>query len=130
MKKDKVKKQKMSHFAELDENNIVKRVIVADREFIDSGKVGSPQNWIETSYGTVRGKHLKGGVPFRKNYAGIGYKYDAQKDAFIPPKRFASWIFDEEAGDWIPPKPEPPKSNDKYWVWDENIVDWVDKLNQ
>lgn len=94
----------MSHFAEIDENGVVKRVIVAEQDFIDSGKVGDPKNWVQTSYNTIRGKHRLGGTPLRKNYAGVGYTYDKERDAFIPPapKNIEAFDFDEEACIWRP----------------------------
>ena len=90
----------MSHFAEIDETNTVLRVIVAEQEFIDTGAVGDPSKWIQTSYNTRAGVHYgqdgmpDSGEPMRKNYAGIGYTYDATRDAFIPPKPYASWVLD------------------------------------
>lgn len=114
----------MSHFAEIDENGMVKRVIVAEQDFIDSGKVGDPKNWVQTSYNTSAGIHKLGGTPLRKNYAGIGYSYDSELDAFIPPKPYASWILDEETCMWKAPKePIDIKNN----LWDEVKQDWVAK---
>ena len=75
----------MSHFAEIS-GSTVTRVIVAEQDFIDSGAVGASSNWIQTSYNTHDGVHILGGTPLRKNYAGIGYRYDARRDAFIPPQ--------------------------------------------
>ena len=81
------------HFAEIDKNNIVKRVIVAEQDFIDSGAVGDSANWIQTSYNTRGGIHYTpdsdepdGGIALRKNFAGIGYIYDSDKDAFYQPQ--------------------------------------------
>jgi len=76
----------MAHFAEIDKNNIVLRTIVAEQDFIDSGAVGDPKNWIQTSYNTYGGKHEKGGTPLRGNYGGPGMIYDREMDAFIYPK--------------------------------------------
>jgi len=90
----------MSHFAEIDNNNIVIKVIVAEQEFIDSGAVGDPANWIQTSYNTHGGQHRLGGVPLRKNYAGVGYTYDPVRDAFIAPKPGDNYIIDEETCLW------------------------------
>ena len=84
----------MAHFAEVI-NGIVKRVIVAEQDFIDSGAVGNPSNWKQTSYNTHGGIHKLGGTPLRKNYAGINYTYDEQRDAFIPPKPYPSWNLNE-----------------------------------
>lgn len=89
----------MSHFAEI-ENGIVKRVIVADQKFINSGRVGDPKNWVETSYETRGGVHKLSGTPLRKNYAGIGYTYDSVKDVFIPPKSHELAVLNEETCQW------------------------------
>ena len=93
----------MSHFAQIDENNIVTNVIVAEQDFIDSGAVGDPSKWIQTSYNTQAGEHKLGGTPLRKNYAGIGYTYDSTLDAFIPPKPFNSWVLNEDTCLWNAP---------------------------
>lgn len=85
-----------TYFAEIDENDEVIRVIVADQEFIDSGLVGEPSNWIQTS---------KDGS-LRKNYAGKGYKYDKNRNAFIPKKPTSDAIFNEETARWIVPQLE------------------------
>lgn len=114
----------MSHFAEI-ENGIVKRVIVAEQDFIDSGIVGDPKNWIQTSYNTYAGKHRLGGNPLRKNYAGIGYTYDKSRDAFIPPKPFDSWTLEEATCLWKSPK-DKPKDN-KIYFWDETSQDWIER---
>lgn len=115
----------MSHFAQIDENNIVVRVIVAEQDFIDSGLVGDPSKWIQTSYNTVEGTHLMGKEPLRKNYAGTGYQYDPIRDAFIPPKLYPSWILDEDKCVFVPPFP--PPSDGRDYKWDEATISWVDK---
>jgi hypothetical protein len=112
----------MSHFAEIDSNNIVLRVIVAEQDFINSGAVGDHANWIQTSYNTLAGEHRLGGTPLRKNYAGSGYKYDKQRDAFIPPKPFDSWVLSENTCQWLSPVPYPSDGND--YAWDEAIINW------
>lgn len=114
----------MSHFAHIDENNIVKQVIVAEQDFIDSGAVGDPTTWVQTSYNTFGGEHKLGGVPLRKNYAGIGYTYDSQRDAFISPKPFDSWTLDEDTCFWVSPVEMP--SDGKSYTWDEATVNWVE----
>ena len=120
----------MSHFAEIDETNTVLRVIVAEQDFIDTGAVGDPSKWIQTSYNTRAGVHYgqdgmpDGGDPMRKNYAGIGYTYDATRDAFIPPKTYNSWILDENTCHWNPPTPM-PDDNTKIWFWDEDTLAWI-----
>lgn len=96
----------MGHYAHV-KDGIVDQVIVADKEFIDSGSVGDPCEWIKTSYNTRGGKHydpetneLDDGIPLRKNFAGIGYTYDPIRDAFIPPKPFEEAILNEETCLW------------------------------
>jgi hypothetical protein len=84
----------MAHFAKV-ENGLVTQIIVAEQDFINSGAVGEPSLWIQTSYNTFEGVHLLGGEPLRKNFAGVGYTYDSVRDAFIPPKPHASGVFDE-----------------------------------
>lgn len=113
----------MAHFAEIDENGVVKRVIVAEQDFIDSGAVGNPANWVQTSYNTREGKHKDGGVPLRKNYAGIGYTYDKQRDAFIPPKPHPSWKLNEETCAYEAPVPK-PKTGELLAGWDEEKQEW------
>lgn len=98
----------MATYAKIDENNIVINVISAEQSVIDSGALGDPKRWIQTSRNTREGVHmLVGGIPLRKNYAGIGYTYDAERDAFIPPKRFDSWVLNEETCTWQAPIPQP-----------------------
>lgn len=118
----------MAHFAELDENNIVIRVLVTDNNDPagDEGYSWLVNNlggtWIQTSYNTRAGVHLLGGTPLRKNYAGIGFTYDAERDAFIPPKPFDSWVLNEETCTWEPPIPKP---TDGLYVWNEELEAWV-----
>jgi hypothetical protein len=115
----------MSHFAQIDENNIVTRVIVAEQDFIDSGLVGDPASWIQTSYNTLGGIHLLGGTPLRKNYAGTGFTYNKEKDAFIPPKIFNGWILNEETCLWESPVPMPSTEGVNYY-WDNNTESWTE----
>lgn len=112
----------MSHFAYIDENNIVTQVIVAEQDFIDSGKVGDPSRWIQTSYNTRAGWHPEG-RPLRKNYAGIGYWYDSTRDAFIPPQPFDSWILNEDTCLWEPPISYP--QDNQIYEWDEETTSWI-----
>lgn len=116
----------MSHFAKI-ENGVVTQIIVAEQDFINSGHVGDPESWVQTSYNTHGGQHPEG-RPLRKNYAGIGYTYDAQRDAFIPPKPFASWTLVEATGLWSAPAPYP--NNGKLYDWDEELIAWVEIINQ
>lgn len=117
----------MAHFAQIDENGVVIRVVVADQAFIDTGRLGDPSTFIETSYNTSGGVHKTGGTPLRKNFAGVGYKYDKNKDMFIPPKPYPSWVLDEQKGNWKAPKNRPtlPPQAPSVWVWDEVTKDWI-----
>jgi hypothetical protein len=116
----------MAHFAEIDESNIVTRVIVvadeneADGENWCNGFLGG--TWKKTSYNTYGGIHLLGGTPFRKNFAGIGDTYDASRDAFIEPHEFASWTLNETTCMWNPPVAMPV--DDKLWEWNETETKW------
>jgi len=121
----------MSHFAEIDNDNIVQRVIVAEQDFIDSGVVGDASNWVQTSYNTRGGIHYApnsndpdGGVALRKNYAGKGYTYDQTRDAFIAPQPFPSWLLNEGTCLWDAPIPRP--DDDKMYDWDEDATSWVE----
>lgn len=120
----------MSHFAEIDSDNIVTRVIVISQENIDSGNWGNPSNWIQTSYNTRGGKHYDqdgvedSGVALRYNYAGAGYTYDADKDAFIAPKPYPSWTLVEASCQWEAPVAYP--DDDKRYRWDEDVINWVE----
>jgi hypothetical protein len=115
----------MAHYAFLDENYIVTEVIV--------GKDESNYDW-EQHYGQFRGQLCKrtsynthggahsGGQPFRKNYAGIGYSYDPQLDAFIPPKPYASWILDQQSCLWQAPVQQP--QDGQQYTWNEDNQAW------
>lgn len=119
----------MAHYAQVIDG-IVAQVIVAEQDFINTGAVGDPSQWIQTSYNTQAGVHRLGGTPLRKNYAGIGYTYDAVRDAFIPPKPFNSWVLNEETCVWDAPVPMPttvePTETEPgiRYVWDEGLVNW------
>lgn len=120
----------MAHYAFLDSNNIVTEVIVGKNEGDDGVDwelwYGEFRGQIckRTSYNTVAGVHTNGGTPYRKNYAGIGYTYDAGRDAFIPPKPYASWLLDEQTCNWNSPVPTP--QGDKQYTWDESTIAWVE----
>jgi hypothetical protein len=119
----------MAHYAFLDQNNIVTEVIVGKNE----GEEGI--NWEQhygsfrgqvckrTSYNTIDGVHSLGGTPFRKNYAGIGYTYDLNRDAFIPPKPFNSWILNESTCNWDAPIPMP--TDGQRYSWNEETQSWT-----
>ncbi len=114
----------MAHFAQLDKNNVVTKVIVVhNNELIDNGQESEAKgiafcqslfggNWKQTSYnGTIR-----------KNYAGIGFTYDSVRDAFIAPKQFNSWILNEQTCQWQAPTPMP--TDGKRYSWDEATLSW------
>jgi hypothetical protein len=113
----------MSHFAQINENKIVTRVLVIEQEVVDTGLFGEPSSFVQTSYNTQGGVHKLGGTPLRKNYAGIGYTYDAGRDAFIPPKPFNSWVLNEDTCLYEAPTPIP--TDDKVYAWDEETTSWV-----
>ena len=113
----------MSHFAKV-ENGIVTQVIVIEQDVLNTGLWGDPASWVQTSYNTHGGKHLLGGTPLRKNYAGIGYIYDAHRDAFIPPQPFPSWILNEDSCQWQ--APVPMNSDGKNYRWDETSLVWIE----
>ena len=113
----------MAHFAKVTDGKVT-QVIVAEPEFFNTFVDSSPGQWIQTSYNTHGGVHTNGGTPLRKNYAGIGYSYDAQRDAFIPPKPFASWVLNEDTCLWDAPIPMP--TDDKMYQWDEETQNWVE----
>jgi hypothetical protein len=106
----------MSHFAEVDESNRVIRVLVGDNNLPNEGHDWFVENlggrWVQTSYNAT----------FRKNYAGIGYTYDEELDAFIPPKPFDSWVLDEETCQWQPPIARP--DDELFYSWNESELAW------
>ena len=118
----------MAHYSFLNMQNIVTEVIVGKDE------TDGPINWEihygnireqvckRTSYNTRGGVHSEGGVPFRKNYAGIGYSYDESRDAFIPPKPFDSWELNEDSCLWEAPIPYPEDGNNH--IWNEETQNW------
>ena len=120
----------MSHFAKV-ENGTVTQVIVAEQDFIDAGHVGDPSEWVQTSYNTRGGVHYgpdgqpDSGAALRGNYAGIGYVYDAEKDAFYPPSPFPSWTLNATTFTWEAPTPMPVVDG-KFFTWDEPTLSWVE----
>ena len=120
----------MSHFAQIDENNIVVSVIVVEQEQLDLGLWGDPSKWIQTSYNTRGGVHYgpdgepDGGIALRKNYAGVGYTYDSVLDAFVPPKPYLSWLLDTDTCWWQSPIPYP--TDGKRYYWNEDTQSWVE----
>lgn len=120
----------MAHFAKIVDG-IVSQVIVAEPEFFDTFVDSSPGQWIQTSYNTRGGVHYDPatGEPsadqskaLRKNYAGVGFSYDAVKDAFISPQPFASWLLNDDTCLWDAPTPMP--LDGKMYVWDEPTLAW------
>ena len=119
----------MAHFAQLDNNNIVTKVIVVhNNELLDNGVESESKgiafcqslfggNWKQTSY--------NGNI--RYNYAGIGYSYDEERDAFIAPKPYTSWVLDEDTCRWQAPVPYP--TDDKRYNWNESTLSW-DEVEQ
>jgi hypothetical protein len=123
----------MSHYALLDENNIVIGVYVAsdaDDGQEEGVRARSGENYRQTSYNTRGGVHYDSdglpdeGTPYRMNYAGIGYTYDAGRDAFIPPRPFPSWLLNEDTCLWNAPTPYP--TDNKQYTWDEETTSWVE----
>ena len=112
----------MAHYAFLDENNIVTQVIVGRDEWEVVGKIN---DW-EAYYGVTNGvvcKRTSYNGNIRKNFAGIGFTYDEDRDAFIPPKPYESWLLDEETCRWEAPTPYP--DDGVMYEWDEETTDWV-----
>jgi hypothetical protein len=107
------------HFAKV-ENGIVTQVIVAEQDVIDSGIFG--HGWVQTSYNTHGGVHANGNTPLRKNYAGIGFTYDEQRDAFIPPKPYPSWTLNESTCLWDCPVAMPTEGGP--YTWNETNQSW------
>jgi hypothetical protein len=113
----------MAHYAKVTDG-IVTKVIVAEADFFDTFVDDSAGEWIQTSYNTYGGEHLLGGTPLRKNFAGVGFTYDYDKDAFIPPKPFESWILNETTCLWQPPVAYPDDGN--QYIWNEDITNWTE----
>jgi hypothetical protein len=121
----------MSHYAQIDENNVVQRVLVIEQSEIDTGNWGDPATWTQTSYNTRGGVYYMPGTntpdpdqskAFRKNYAGIGYTWDGI--GFIPPKPFPSWFLNSFSYQWNAPVPYP--TDGKHHRWDENTLSWIE----
>lgn len=112
----------MAHFAKV-EDGIVTEVLVIEQDVIDTGAFGDPALWVQTSYNTYGGQHPEG-RPLRKNYAGVGFIYDAERDAFIAPQPFASWTLDEDTCLWDAPTAYP--DDGKIYTWDEATLAWVE----
>ena len=121
----------MAYWAEVDENNIVLRVLVGSNDEPDEGHQWLNDNlggtWVKTSFNTHGGVHYGAdgkpddGIPFRKNYASVGMTYDKGRDAFMLPKPFASWVLNEDSCIWKAPTPRPI---DGEYLWDEPTLSW------
>ena len=114
----------MAHYAKV-ENGIVTQVIVAEQEFINSGYVGEPTDWVQTSYNTLANQHPEG-RPLRGNYAGIGYTYDSANDVFYAPQPYPSWILNNTTWIWEAPVAYP--TDGKVYTWDEAIQNWSELI--
>lgn len=118
----------MAHYAKVVDGKVT-QVIVAEEDFFDGFVDSEAGEWVQTSYNTHGGVHSLGGTPLRKNYAGIGYSYDADKDAFIPPKPCPSWILNDDSCLWEAPLTYP--TDGLVYKWDEdayqadNTTGWV-----
>jgi hypothetical protein len=117
----------MGHFAKVVDGKVT-QVIVAEPEFFDTFVDSSPGAWIQTSYNTRGNVHYgqdgqpDGGVALRGNYAGVGYSYDAARDAFISPQPYASWTLDDATCLWEAPVARPTDGN--LYAWDEATTSW------
>ena len=121
----------MAHFAKLGAGNIVLAVHIVSNDIATTEQAGidflnnlykSRDIWRQTSYNTYAGEHSLGGTPCRKNFAGVGYRYDQTKDAFIPPQPYNSWTLNETTCVWDPPVPYP--SDGKMYIWNETTKQW------
>jgi hypothetical protein len=118
----------MAHFAEIDANNIVTRVLVvddlhqADGQNYLANELGLGGTWIQTSYNTIGGVHTNGGTPLHKNYAGIGYSWDGT--GFHAPQPFPSWTLNPDSYLWEAPTPMP--TDGKLYSWDEATKSWTE----
>ena len=108
----------MSHFAKVVDG-IVETVIVAEQDFVDT----QGGTWVQTSYNTHGSVHLNNETPLRKNYAGIGDTYDAERDAFYKPQPYASWNLNDDSCIWEAPTAYP--DDGKFYLWEEDTTSWV-----
>lgn len=116
----------MGYFAKV-RNDIVEQVIVAEQDFIDELPPEDGVTWLETDYDMREGVNQKGGRELRKNYAGVGYEYHSDIDAFIPPKPYSKFVLNEQKGVYEAPRPMPPIDVERgvFWRWDDDAGDWV-----
>ena len=125
----------MAHFAKLGTGNIIERVEVVSNDIATTEQAGvdflnnlygTRDVWKQTSYNTRGGEHLTDGTPFRKNFAGIGFKYDQSRDAFIPPKPFNSWTLNETTCLWEAPVDKPTDGQEYNWNEENQTWDLVE----
>ena len=128
----------MAHFAKLGVGNKVLRVEVVSNDIATTEQAGvdflnklygTNDVWKQTSFNTIGGVHELGGTPFRKNYAGVGFRYDQTRDAFIPPKPFDSWTLNEDSCLYDPPIVKPELTQEEYdngnrYMWNEDNQSW------
>jgi hypothetical protein len=125
----------MAHFAKINNSNIVEQVIVVSNDVATTEQAGvdfinnlykTNDVWKQTSYNTYGGIHKLGGLPFRKNYAGVDFTYDQTRDAFIPPKPYNSWVLNEDTCRWEAPvaMPTAELANNQYYFWNESVINW------
>lgn len=118
----------MAHYAYLDDNNVVTRVIVGRDEGDEGVDWEQYYGALRTSYNTQANRHIHGGTPFRGNFAGVGYTYDpliGPDGAFIPPSPFPSWVLDVATVSWVAPVPYPDGAGPMDYYWDEDSLSWV-----
>jgi hypothetical protein len=111
----------MAHYAKVN-NGLVEQVIVAEAEFFDTFVDSSPGQWIQTSYNTHGGVHANDETPLRKNYAGVGMIYDAERDAFYAPQPYPSWTLNDDSCIWEAPTAYP--TDGERYVWNESNTSW------
>ena len=126
----------MASFTKLGVNGRVLQVVSLSNDIItDDNKIEQEQKgidfltdlyqwpcWVQCSYNTSEGEHKLGGTPFRKNFPGLGWKYDDERDAFISPKPYSTWVIDEDRCVWIPPVAKP--DGDENYIWSEESQSW------
>jgi hypothetical protein len=116
----------MAHFAKLENNVVTQVIVVSNQDILDEQGQESEEKGIAFCSNLLGGtwKQTSYNGNIRKNYAGVGYKYDATLDAFIPPQPFASWTLNNETAQWEAPTPYP--TDDKRYTWDEVTTSWVE----
>ena len=110
----------MAHYAKVV-NGVVTEVLVAEASFFDTFVDSSPGQWVQTSYNTHAGQHKDGGTPLRGNFAGVGFVYDADEDAFYEPKPYESWTLNTTTYQWEPPVARPDSGS---YEWNETTQTW------